>query len=388
MAKLTLDTITSSFASTTLFNTNFATILAELDGKVLYRNNTSGEANQMENDLDMNSNSILNANAINTTSLTVNGLPVAGGNVTAAAVTYDDSASVHTAVDVQEALDELGNASLATIQTSATDATAGRLMAVGAGGLLSNSLEIATELNDYRTTKLLRVEATTTYGAVATGKAGYVLHVERNIASGAIRAQQDISYVDGSKATRERDSSDTWSTWQSIDPQAFGLGLESVGLQVPSDDCNAVVSTGFYYVQNGTTNSPLTGTLGGVLIHEIRSSGSATLRYAQTVKGGGEHYERENVGGTWTAWQPVYTGANYQPDSSAFGIGVVRLMRNVSGGNIANDASVAGANLKAIYFNASLAMVESGTAVVGTWKSVGNTGSMPDDFVSYYVRTA
>jgi hypothetical protein len=89
MAKLTLDTITSSFASTTLFNTNFATILAELDGKVLYRNNTSGEANQMENDLDMNSNSILNA------------------VIPAASMTYDNTTSGLTATTVQAAIDEL-----------------------------------------------------------------------------------------------------------------------------------------------------------------------------------------------------------------------------------------------------------------------------------------
>ncbi len=61
MAKITLDTITSSFGSASLFNTNYSAIETELNDNVLYRVNPEGEANQMENDLDMNSFTILNA---------------------------------------------------------------------------------------------------------------------------------------------------------------------------------------------------------------------------------------------------------------------------------------------------------------------------------------
>lgn len=74
--KITLDTITSSFASTSLFNTNFAAIKSELDDKVLYRNNPTGEANQMLNDLDMNSNDILNAATVNADNVLIQGLSV------------------------------------------------------------------------------------------------------------------------------------------------------------------------------------------------------------------------------------------------------------------------------------------------------------------------
>lgn len=60
MAKITLDNIASGYASTTKINNNNDAIEAELNDKVLYRNNPSGEANQMMNELDMNSNKILN----------------------------------------------------------------------------------------------------------------------------------------------------------------------------------------------------------------------------------------------------------------------------------------------------------------------------------------
>lgn len=60
MAKITLDNIASGYASTTKINNNNDAIEAELNDKVLYRNNPSGEPNQMENELDMNSNKIIN----------------------------------------------------------------------------------------------------------------------------------------------------------------------------------------------------------------------------------------------------------------------------------------------------------------------------------------
>lgn len=60
MAKVTLDTILSGFKSVTKFISNFSAIEDELNNKVLYRDNPSGEPNQMENIIDMNSNRIEN----------------------------------------------------------------------------------------------------------------------------------------------------------------------------------------------------------------------------------------------------------------------------------------------------------------------------------------
>lgn len=167
---------------------------------------------------------------------------------------------------------------------------------------------------------------------------------------------------------------------------AFGLGSTSVGLQVPSDDCNAVVSTGFYFVQSTTTNSPLTGSVGGTLTHKVRSAGSGTLRYTQTVKGAGEKYERDNVGGIWSVWQPVYTGANYQPETTQ-GLGVVRIMRNLSGGSVAENASVSGASLQFVKWSGGFAAVPTGITGVGTWKNVSSV-SVDSTEYGMFVRIA
>lgn len=60
MAKITLSSILSGFASLTKLNSNFQEIAAVLNDKVLFRFNPSGEPNQMENALDMNGYYILN----------------------------------------------------------------------------------------------------------------------------------------------------------------------------------------------------------------------------------------------------------------------------------------------------------------------------------------
>jgi len=60
MAKITLDTITSGFQSTSQVNNNNSDIVTNLNDKVLYRDNPTGEPNQMNNLLDMNSNQIIN----------------------------------------------------------------------------------------------------------------------------------------------------------------------------------------------------------------------------------------------------------------------------------------------------------------------------------------
>lgn len=61
MAKVTLNDIVSQYGNVSLYNTNNSTIETAFNNGVLWRNNPTGEANQMENNLDMNSYKIINA---------------------------------------------------------------------------------------------------------------------------------------------------------------------------------------------------------------------------------------------------------------------------------------------------------------------------------------
>ena len=99
MAKITVSDIASGYASTTALNASFNQIEDEFNNKVLYRNNPTGEPNQMQNDLDMNSNDILNAGGITVTSLTVNGIDYLAQMQTV----YNNYASITQSVTVSTA---------------------------------------------------------------------------------------------------------------------------------------------------------------------------------------------------------------------------------------------------------------------------------------------
>lgn len=60
MAKITLNDVNSGLNQASITNSNQDTIETNFNDKVLYRNNPVGEANQMENLIDMNTNTIIN----------------------------------------------------------------------------------------------------------------------------------------------------------------------------------------------------------------------------------------------------------------------------------------------------------------------------------------
>lgn len=77
MAKVTIPDLTASYASVTKLNEYFQQLEDELNNNVLYRDNPSGEPNAMSNDIDMDSNDILNANNIDAISISVDGTDIA-----------------------------------------------------------------------------------------------------------------------------------------------------------------------------------------------------------------------------------------------------------------------------------------------------------------------
>ena len=131
MAKITLPTIASGFASNTEFNTAFDAVEAEFQNKVLYRNNTSGETNTMSNALDMNSNAINNAAGITCTTITVDGTDLTA-KVTAAG-------SSATAAST--------SAAAAAVSASSAAASASTTVAAAAGIKWKNSVKCATTAN-------------------------------------------------------------------------------------------------------------------------------------------------------------------------------------------------------------------------------------------------
>jgi hypothetical protein len=75
MAKIVLQNVASGYNLQTI-NDNFSKIQTELQNKVLYRDNPVTEPNSVNNNLDINGNSIYNVKKIETTQLLVNGVDI------------------------------------------------------------------------------------------------------------------------------------------------------------------------------------------------------------------------------------------------------------------------------------------------------------------------
>lgn len=91
MAKISISNLSSGFNSTTTLNNAFDSIETELNSKVLYRDNPSGEPNQMENDLDMNGNNIINVGDVE-----VDGVNI----ITTMQTIYDDYEALTNSVTI------------------------------------------------------------------------------------------------------------------------------------------------------------------------------------------------------------------------------------------------------------------------------------------------
>lgn len=133
MAKITINSITSGFASNTLLNTNFSALTSELNNKVLYRNNPVGEPNSMMNDLDMNSNDILNINDVYADNVILNGVAIAASAV-----------ALPIASDTILGVSELSTDAEAQAKSGVTVITASNLAALNATDTMSGLVEKAT----------------------------------------------------------------------------------------------------------------------------------------------------------------------------------------------------------------------------------------------------
>lgn len=130
MSKITLPTVTNGQNISTV-NSNFAAIQDALNNHVLYRDNPSGEPNQMMQDLDMNGKSLLNIGSISAQTISLeDGTDL---NTVVAQIEVDTSTALSNSTDAKadasSALSQSGSA-LSTanglnsqIQTAVTQST-------------------------------------------------------------------------------------------------------------------------------------------------------------------------------------------------------------------------------------------------------------------------
>ena len=191
--------------------------------------------------------------------------------------------------DTGEVLNTRGTAATADVQTSPTDATAGRVLTTGAGGWLAPSSDIVIS-----------------------------------------------SFDDTSPETSIL--STTSSTAGTKPPASIGGGY-------------------------------------GTLVILKYSSASIDQVWYNVSSSAPEIFSRRYASSTWSAWQPVYTGGNYQP-YVAWGVGVTRLLKNKSGGIHNNgQTGILGSALGGMYVDgADNGTKDSGATPSGLYTCVQGSG--------------
>lgn len=145
MAKISLTKPVSGY-NLAAINDNFTALEAEFQNKVLYRNNPSGEPNTMENDIDLNSNDLLNVGMLN-------GVPIADltnlsgyvNDAEAAAVTATSASAtaVAAAVEAQDIVADLDMQNVLRIALIGDSMTAqNAIIAPGVGDILERRLNL------------------------------------------------------------------------------------------------------------------------------------------------------------------------------------------------------------------------------------------------------
>ena len=146
MAKITLPTIAAGFASNSAFNTAYDLIEAEFQNKVLYRNNTSGEANKMEQALDMDSEAINNCGMLTATGLTIGGVSltakVAAAAASATAAAASASAAAGSATAAANSFDSFDDRYLGAKSSNPSTDNDGNALITGAIYFNSSSSQI------------------------------------------------------------------------------------------------------------------------------------------------------------------------------------------------------------------------------------------------------
>ena len=261
--------------------------------------------------------------------------------------------------DTGEVLNTRGTAATADVQTSPTDATAGALMAVGAFGLGTDSIGYIGAGQDADTYDVSGVYYAGFSNGYTTGSA--FLTVE---ASAGTRVKQIWRQANGT-GIAERYKDATWSEWKRTDPQAFGLGGYVISADTDYDSGDYLVGGNYITPSSAMSNAPSDYTSGR---HVIAVDGTA-IYIAQTLYGvsssdKGKIWSRAFDGVTWSDWEPVYTGANFQPEVRA-GLNTKDVYFMVSG-TVAVDATVSGSLLYFAKLNASGQYVPSTNSPSGT----------------------
>ena len=160
MAKITISDIAAAFASVPGINSRFQQIEDYINDKVLSRDD-DGETNTMLNDLDMNSNDVLNGGTLYCSGLVIGGVGATASELVetppAGSITVTDAGGVYTATDVETALQEVklqsdaAVADVADLRTTQGTSDGDTDMGAYTGSTVNDSGSVKVNIQDIET---------------------------------------------------------------------------------------------------------------------------------------------------------------------------------------------------------------------------------------------
>jgi len=230
MAKITIDNLSSGYASLTTLNANFDAIEAEFNNKVLYRDNPSGEPNTMEQDLDMNNYSINNVDNLDVVSLVVNGVDLTAQVTAAATSATNAAASAAAALTSETNAASSASSASSSATTATTQASAASTSATAAASSATAAASSATAAAASETAAASSASSASTSATNASTS-------ETNAASSASSAASAQSAAESA-----RDA--TLAAYDNFDDRYLGVKSSDPTLD---NDGNALVAGALYF---------------------------------------------------------------------------------------------------------------------------------------------
>jgi hypothetical protein len=222
------------------------------------------------------------------------------------------------------------------VQTSLSDATAGRLLTVGAFGLGSSAV-LSNDWNALTVSGIYRNSSGSAVGIPVSGRTYTMIHMGQSSTDAWQMATETYSSTPGTYPTYIRvKESNVWTDWREVQTSAnvqaspsdstsgrlltvgaFGLGGFSIS---EVTDFNNISVNGFYY-GSGAANNPAPG-VAIVVIHQQYSAGWGS-QIATRVS---DHriWMRYKSNGVWSEWAGIFNsqGANLvTSESGSIGYG-------------------------------------------------------------------
>ncbi len=268
------------------------------------------------------------------------------------------------------------------VMQSATDATPGRLMPVGAWGLGAETAVAVSNLNTIAHNGFFEIAAADAATGNAPGGTGAweVLHIQFDASSAKQIALQ--AGVTGAVVQLRVKAAGTWQAWQRLDPQAFGLGQTTYAdLSPEATDLPTRIFR---------TNAPIAGFgAGGHTLHMSRAPNAQgaqiAVRDSSDVQVPLAAVRHRSGTGTWSTWNVLFGRLNLL--GAVTQTGGVPTGAVIERGSNANGEFVRFADGTLICTRANLSAANASTALGSLFASANIAWTFPATFVAAPVVT-